>query len=120
MTFTKRRALLGAFAASPVLAVLAGVGVVLAAWYMLRLHQGLMHEPTQPATEQVTDLRRGEAWILVPLVGLMVLLGVFPRPVGDIARQSVRDYVAASQVTADAGTAGLSCATAPAPGCQVP
>ncbi|HEV3123010.1 MAG TPA: NADH-quinone oxidoreductase subunit M [Candidatus Dormibacteraeota bacterium] len=85
--------MLGAFQASWILAVLAGTGVILACWYMLRLHQGLMHEPPKPATEGVRDIGTGERLVLVPLVGLMVLIGVFPRPIGDVARSNVSQYV---------------------------
>ncbi|PZR80321.1 MAG: NADH-quinone oxidoreductase, subunit M [Candidatus Aeolococcus gillhamiae] len=86
--------MLGAFQLHPVYAVLAGVGVVLACWYMLRLHQGLMHDPPQPRTEGVRDVRVSQGLVLLPLIALMVLLGVFPRPVGDIARPSVERTVA--------------------------
>ena len=86
--------MLGAFQLNPIYAVLAGTGVVLACWYMLRLHQGLMHDPPQPRTEGVRDLRPGQGLVLVPLVGLMVLLGVFPKPIGDVARSTVQVHVA--------------------------
>ena len=59
--------MLGAFQLNWVYAVLAGGGVILAAWYMLRLHQGLMHEPPKPRTEGVHDLHIGEALLLAPL-----------------------------------------------------
>jgi NADH-quinone oxidoreductase subunit M len=85
--------MLGAFQLHPVYAVAAGMGVVLACWYMLRLHQGLMHDPPQPRTENVRDIRFGQGLILLPLTALMVLIGVFPRPVGDIARASVQQVV---------------------------
>lgn len=85
--------MLGAFQVSWVLAAAAGLGTVLACWYMLRLHQGLMHEPLRPRTEGVRDLRWGEGLLLAPVVGLIVLLGVFPRPVGEVARASVSQYV---------------------------
>jgi NADH-quinone oxidoreductase subunit M len=86
--------MLGAFQLSWVYAVLAGGGVVLACWYMLRLHQGLMHDPLKPITERVRDISFREGAILAPLVALMILLGVFPRPVGDIASPSATQYVA--------------------------
>ncbi len=86
--------MLGAFQLHWIYAVLAGGGVVLACWYMLRLHQGLMHDPLKPALERVRDLRIGEGLLLAPLVALMIFLGVFPRPVGDLARTSVQQYVA--------------------------
>jgi NADH-quinone oxidoreductase subunit M len=86
--------MLGAFQLHPVYAVLTGFGVVLATWYMLRLHQGLMHDPPQPRTENVRDIRPSQGLVLFPLVGLMVLLGVFPRPIGDVTRSSVQQTVA--------------------------
>ena len=91
--------MLGAFSVGGygwVLALLAGVGVTLACWYMLRLHQGLMHEPLQPRTETVTDLRLGEGLVLAPLVALMIFLGVYPKPVGTISAPSVTTYVGLS------------------------
>jgi NADH-quinone oxidoreductase subunit M len=86
--------MLGAFQLYPVYAVLAGVGVVLASWYMLRLHQGLMHDPPQPRTESVRDISVRQGLVLLPLTALMVLLGVFPRPIGDVARPSVQQSIA--------------------------
>ena len=91
--------MLGAFQLSWIYAVLAGVGVVLACWYMLRMHQGLMHDPPKPITERVHDLRAAEGLILAPLVALMIFLGVYPRPVGDIATPSVSQYVSLASPT---------------------
>jgi NADH-quinone oxidoreductase subunit M len=91
--------MLGAFQLQPVYAVAAGVGVVLACWYMLRLHQGLMHDPLQPRTESVRDISFGQGLVLLPLTALMVLLGVFPRPVGDVARPSVQQSVAVANAS---------------------
>jgi NADH-quinone oxidoreductase subunit M len=85
--------MLGAWQAAPVLAILAGVGVVLACWYMLRLHQGLMHNPLTPAAEKARDLRFSEGSVLAVLAGLMILIGVFPKPIGDVARSNVDQYV---------------------------
>jgi NADH-quinone oxidoreductase subunit M len=78
--------------------------VVLATWYMLRLHQGLMHDPPQPRTENVRDIRPGQALVLLPLVGLMVLIGVFPRPIGDVSRSSVQQTVAVANGSAAPAT----------------
>jgi NADH-quinone oxidoreductase subunit M len=89
--------MLGAFQLSWVYAVLAGGGVVLACWYMLRLHQGVMHNALRRGVEAVRDLRLREGLLLTPLAALMVLLGVFPRPIGDIAKPAVTQYVGLSQ-----------------------
>jgi len=85
--------MLGAFQAAPVLAALAGVGVVLAAWYMLRLHQGVMHEPLSPVTERVPDLRRRELLVLAPLVALMLTIGLYPHPFGVVSQNTVTQYI---------------------------
>jgi NADH-quinone oxidoreductase subunit M len=75
--------------------------VVLASWYMLRLHQGLMHDPPQPRTEGVRDIRFSQGLVLLPLTALMLLLGVFPRPIGDVARPSVEQSVAVANGSLD-------------------
>ena len=85
--------MLGAFQLGWPLAVVALGGTVIACWYMLRLHQGLMHDPPKPITERVHDIRLSEGLVLAPLVALIVLLGVFPKPVGDIASPAASQYV---------------------------
>jgi len=109
--------MLGAFAANPVFAVLAGVGVIFACWYMLRLHQGLMHGPLKERTERVGDLRWGEGLVLVPLVVLMVGIGMYPKPVGDLSRTTVSGYLSVAHAT-PAYCDGLSAAAATAAGCK--
>ncbi|MEA2637692.1 MAG: NADH-quinone oxidoreductase subunit [Chloroflexota bacterium] len=89
--------MLGAFQLNWVYAVLAGGGVILACWYMLRLHQGLMHDPQRPRTLGVHDLHLSEALLLVPLVALMIFIGVYPKPITDVAKGSVSTYVALVQ-----------------------
>jgi NADH-quinone oxidoreductase subunit M len=89
--------MLGAFQLNWIYAVLAGGGVILACWYMLRLHQGLMHDPLRPRGEGVHDLHLGEALLLVPLVALMIFIGLYPKPISDVARGSVSSYVALVQ-----------------------
>jgi NADH-quinone oxidoreductase subunit M len=99
--------MLGAFQLNWIYAVLAGGGVILASWYMLRLHQGLMHDPPKPRTEGVHDLHIGEALLLVPLVALMIFIGLYPKPISDVSKSSVSTYVAMVQTTApDAVTGG--------------
>ena len=59
------------------LAVAAGVGIVLAAWYVLRMYQGAFQEtPVQPA--QFGEIRALDIGLLSPLLALMVVVGVSP------------------------------------------
>jgi NADH-quinone oxidoreductase subunit M len=89
--------MLGAFQLNWIYAVLAGGGVVLAAWYMLRLHQGLMHDPPKPRTEGVHDLHFREGLLLLPLAALMIFIGLYPKPITDITKGSVNTYVSMIQ-----------------------
>jgi NADH-quinone oxidoreductase subunit M len=100
--------MLGSFQLNPAYAVLAGVGVVLACWYMLRLHQGLMQDPPTPRTENVRDIRPWQGLVLLPMAALMVLIGVFPRPLGDIASPSVQQSVAVANGSLESAITGIS------------
>jgi NADH-quinone oxidoreductase subunit M len=97
--------LLGSYPTQPVATVLATVGMVLAALYVLWLYQRVMQGPvrgnaligvsggpgtaTDPVKAKVLDLSGREIAVLAPLVALIVLLGVYPKPVIDIVTPSV-------------------------------
>jgi NADH-quinone oxidoreductase subunit M len=69
--------LVGAWPFSPTLTVLASLGVVLAAAYMLWMVQRVFYgEVTSPKNEKLADLSGREASVLVPLVVLAVFMGI--------------------------------------------
>jgi NADH-quinone oxidoreductase subunit M len=77
--------MLGTYARSWPLVLVAAVGVVLAAWYTLRLYQGLMTGPGEPQPDGggrggTAELSGMELGILVPLAGLAVVIGIYPAP----------------------------------------
>jgi NADH-quinone oxidoreductase subunit M len=83
--------LLGAWQLQPWLAVVAGIGLLLAPIYMLRLFQGVMyagpgeqavHAPQAPGAR--IDLRGLEIGILAALVALMFLLGLYPQLISQV------------------------------------
>jgi NADH-quinone oxidoreductase subunit M len=88
--------LLGAYLRSPIFAVLAALGVILAAWYLLtafrRMAQGPLTNPDNEA-DRLPDLRRGEIAMLVPLVLLFFLIGLFPNLFLDKINPSVAQLV---------------------------
>jgi NADH-quinone oxidoreductase subunit M len=74
-------ALLGAFRALPTLAVIATLGVILAAVYMLWMYQRVMFgEITHEDNRHLRDLSRREIVVLVPIVLVIVWIGVYPQP----------------------------------------
>lgn len=77
----------GAWSRNPVVTVAALLGVVLAAVYVLRWYRLTMTGPlTDEAATAFTgrDLSGAERWIMVPVIGVMLLLGFFPGPAVDV------------------------------------
>jgi NADH-quinone oxidoreductase subunit M len=73
--------LLGVFNAHRWWAVVATIGVVLAALYLLWAYQRVFHGPTKEDKEDIRDLSLKEKLVLGPLVALIIFMGVYPRPV---------------------------------------
>ncbi len=65
--------------------IVALVPIVVAAAYMLRVFQGVMHGPESADVPQRDDMTPLELWALAPLVVAIVLLGLNPGPVTRIA-----------------------------------
>jgi NADH-quinone oxidoreductase subunit M len=64
-------------------AVVATAGVVLAALYLLWAYQQAFHGEVDPANARTRDLSWTERLVIAPLIVLIVLLGVYPKPVLD-------------------------------------
>ena len=73
--------LLGTWAADPVWATFAAIGVILAAVYILTMFQKMfMGETRNEENKHLIDLSRRELWIIVPLVAFIFIIGIFPQP----------------------------------------
>lgn len=73
--------LLGTFVTHRWWAVAATAGVVVASVYLLWAFQQAFHGRPEGANAAILDLSAKERMIMAPLVVLIVLLGVYPRPV---------------------------------------
>jgi len=67
---------------------IAGLGIILAAVYMLRMIQKVIFGESNSLTKQFTDLSAGETFALVIVVAIIFVLGVYPQPVLDIVHQT--------------------------------
>ncbi len=92
--------MLGAFEWMPVFAVLAAVGVILAAWYLLTAYRKMAQgEITNPENdrEHLKDLRFNELLMVLPLVLLFFVIGLFPNLFFDKINPSVEALVVQQQ-----------------------
>ena len=81
--------LIGTFTRYPVAAVLASSALVLAAVYILWTYQRMMTGPVRDANARIPDLGRRELVVVAPLLVLLVVLGVYPKPALDTITPAV-------------------------------
>jgi NADH-quinone oxidoreductase subunit M len=73
--------LVGSFRSHPWVTTLATTGVIFAAYYMLpMIKRAVWSEVTIDENRQLLDLSRLELTIIVPLLVIIVLMGVYPKP----------------------------------------
>jgi NADH-quinone oxidoreductase subunit M len=81
--------LVGTYTRYPTAAVIATLGIVLAALYILLAYQRTMQGPLSAAHEGMKDLRAREVVALAPLIALMIFFGFYPKPLTDIITPAV-------------------------------
>jgi len=78
----------GTFAVYPVLAAIGLLGILVTAALFLQLLQRMFFGERTTRFEDLTDLDGTERTVLVGLLGLVVVLGVAPRPMLDLVHQA--------------------------------
>ncbi|HEY6798754.1 MAG TPA: NADH-quinone oxidoreductase subunit M [Kineosporiaceae bacterium] len=81
--------LVGTFTRYPVAAAVATLGIVLAALYILLTYQRMFTGPAQEYARGWKDLSAREAWVVAPLVAVIIALGWYPKPVLDALNPAV-------------------------------
>ena len=82
--------LVGSYLTWPVLAVIAAFGVVLAAVYLLWAYERVFTGPiTHSENEKLVDIGPREIAILAPLAVIVLVIGIYPRPIFDRIQPSV-------------------------------
>lgn len=82
--------LVGTFQRYPAAGVVATIGIVLAAIYITLMYQRVMTGPRPTDQEGTRDLTHREAWVVAPVLAVIIGLGVFPGPVLDVINPAVR------------------------------
>jgi NADH-quinone oxidoreductase subunit M len=81
--------LVGTFTRYQAAAVLATVGIILAAIYILWMYQRTMTGPVREQVKGMPDLKARELWAVGPLIVLIIALGVYPKPLLDVINPAV-------------------------------
>jgi len=77
----------GTFAAHKAVAVVATLGVVLAALYVLLTYQRIFTGPVRDSLSTQRDLSVRERWVIGPLVAALIVLGFLPGLALDLVRE---------------------------------
>ena len=93
----------GVFQSKIAFALIAAIGIALAAFYALRLYQRTMHNELPEGTES-RELAWTEGLVIAPLVAVIVALALYPGLILDRGEASVTDKVGAVAVADCGGT----------------
>jgi len=89
--------LIGVYQYNIWLAVFAGLTIIFGAVYMLRMYQNIMLGKTNDLTITFTDVRGSEKVVLYVICVLIIVLGVYPKPILQLSEASVQHLI--EQVT---------------------
>ena len=73
--------------------VLAGLTIILGAVYMLRSYQSMMLGETKPITQNFADLDGTEKILLIIVSSLVIVLGVYPKPLLDVVAPAIQELL---------------------------
>jgi NADH-quinone oxidoreductase subunit M len=86
--------LIGTFNRYWLAAAFGATALVLSSIYMLWLYQRVMTGPVAQGNDRIHDLVPREIVVVTPLVALLIVLGVYPKPVLDIINPAVGNTMA--------------------------
>jgi NADH-quinone oxidoreductase subunit M len=81
------------------MAAIAGLTIIIGAVYMLKSYQKISLGEKNNLTAGFIDLNRNEKLVLIPLVIMIFLIGIYPKPFLDIAEPSVKTLQAIMHVS---------------------
>ena len=76
-----------------VFTVVAAISIILSAVYMLNMIQKVFYGETNALTEKAIDLKRNERFVLGVLVIIILAVGIFPKPMLDLSKDTVEAVI---------------------------
>jgi len=86
--------LIGAYTRYWLAAAFGVTALVLSSIYILWLYQRVMTGPVAEGNDRIRDLVPREIFVVAPLIALLLVLGVYPKPVLDIINPAVGNTMA--------------------------
>ncbi len=83
----------GLFRYNMVWAAVAGISIILAAVYTLRMIQKVLYGTVSPVTETATDIAATTKWALFIGVVLIIAGGIYPQPLIDLTNDTVQALI---------------------------
>jgi len=84
---------------SLIFTVLAGVGIILSAVYMLNAIQKVLYGDTVQRTAMTTDIKGNEKMILGVIVCIILFLGVYPQPLLDLPKEAIESVLKEADIS---------------------
>ncbi len=81
--------LVGTYSRYEAAAVIATGGIILASLYILLMYQRTMTGEPNEHTAKMRDLNIREAWVVAPLLAVIIALGFYPKPLLDVINPAV-------------------------------
>ncbi|MGZ4650674.1 MAG: NADH-quinone oxidoreductase subunit M, partial [Kineosporiaceae bacterium] len=81
--------LIGTFTRYPAVAVISTLAIVLSALYILLTYQRMFTGPVREFASGWRDMDVREAWVVAPLIAVILALGLYPKPVLDVLNPAV-------------------------------
>lgn len=83
----------GVFQYSGTMAGFAGLTIILGAVYMLRSYQGIMLGDKKDSGMSFGALQSSDKWVLIVICAAVIILGVFPGPLNQLAEEGARAVI---------------------------
>ena len=100
--------LVGTFQRYRAASIIATLGIVLAALYVLLMYQRMMTGPKPESAAGTHDLTGREKWVVAPLIATFIVLGFYPKPVLDVINPAVTRTLQQVGMTDPAPTHGTA------------
>lgn len=81
--------IIGSYSMHPVVVLLSGAAMLLTTYYLLTMYKNVFFGKTSGGFQDFTDLNLTEKAYLLPIVGTLLILGLYPRPFLELVRPTV-------------------------------